>query len=131
MADKKEYLIKKGAYFYRHNSQGYTNFKFDAGRYTKAEAEKEAAIEPWHMQAIHQDDVPEESAPEKAFSEMAKTLEHWRHEVGKLHSQLATKDEQIARLKAAINWCIERDDRNGSLPEAYRHKLTEANGYYR
>ena len=126
MTEAKEYLIKKGSYFYRPNSQGYTSFKFDAGRYTKADAEKEVAIEPWHMQAIHQDDVPEETAPDKAFAEMKKTLDHWRHEVGKLHSQIATKDEQIARLKAAINWCIERDDRNGSLPEAYREKLLAA-----
>ncbi len=123
MSEAKEYLIKKGSYFYRPNSQGYTSFKFDAGRYTKADAEKEAAIEPWHMQAIHQDDVPEETAPDKAFSELKQTLDHWRHEVGKLHSRIATKDEQIDRLKAAINWCIERDDRNGSMPEAYREKL--------
>lgn len=123
MSEAREYLIKKGSYFYRPNSQGYTSFKFDAGRYTKADAEKEAAIEPWHMQAIHQDDVPEETAPDKAFSELKKTLDHWRHEVGKLHSRIATKDEQIDRLKAAINWCIERDERNGSLPEAYREKL--------
>ncbi len=126
MSEPLEYLIKKGAYFYRPNSQGYTSFKFDAGRFTKARAEAEASIEPWHMQAIHQDDVPEETAPDKAFSEMKKTLEHRRHEVGKLHSQVATKDAQIDRLKAAINWCIERDDRNGSLPEAYREKLIAA-----
>lgn len=126
MSEAKEYLIKKGSYFYRPNSQGYTSFKFDAGRYTKADAEKEAAIEPWHMKAIHQDDVPEETAPDKAFSELNQALNHWRHEVGKLHSQIDRKDAQIARLKAAINWCIERDDRNGSLPEAYREKLLAA-----
>lgn len=116
----------------------------------------------------------------------AEALDHWRHEVGKLHSQIATKDEElaksnaeldrlrrecrdgldalsdiddfwgacpypdnrkhlspaekissldnelnkahdeIARIKAAINWCIERDDKNGSLPEAYREKLLAA-----
>lgn len=86
MSEAREYLIKKGSYFYRPNCQGYTSFKFDAGRYTKSHAEKEAAIEPWHMQAIHQDDVPEETAPDKAFSELKKNLDHWRHEVGKLHS---------------------------------------------
>lgn len=66
----------------------------------------------------HADDGP----ITKAFKE-AGSLDHWRHEVGKLHSRIATNDEQIDRLKAAINWCIERDDRNGSLPEAYREKL--------
>ena len=126
MSEAKEYLIKKGFYFYRPNSQGYTSFKFDAGRYTKADAEREAAIEPWHMKAIHQDDIPEETAPDKEFAKMKQALANWRDEVGKLHSQIASKDEQIACLKAAINWCIERDDRNGSLPEAYREKLIAA-----
>ncbi|QIB36924.1 hypothetical protein G3A56_02045 [Rhizobium oryzihabitans] len=39
----------------------------------------------------------------------ADALDHWRHEVGKLHSQIASKDEQIAvltgRLQAIIDWC--------------------------
>lgn len=109
MTEAKEYLIKKGSYFYRPNSQGYTSFKFDAGRYTKADAEKEAAIEPWHMQAIHQDDVPEETAPDKEFAKMKQALANWRDEVGKLHSQIARKDAHIVvlteRLQAIIDWC--------------------------
>lgn len=50
------WLIRKGGYFYRPNRAGYTSSWAEAGRYTKAEAEAEAAIEPWHMRAIHQDD---------------------------------------------------------------------------
>lgn len=55
-----EWLIRKDGYFYRPNSSGYTTSKFEAGRYTKAEAEAEAAVEPWHMKAIHQDDVEDD-----------------------------------------------------------------------
>lgn len=46
------YLIRKGGYYYRPNCAGYTANVEDAGRYTKAEAEREAAIEPWNMAAI-------------------------------------------------------------------------------
>lgn len=36
---KREYLIfKSGRGWYRPDSQGYTSFKFDAGRYSEAEA---------------------------------------------------------------------------------------------
>lgn len=63
--EPREYLIKKGSYFYRPDCAGYTSFKFDAGRYTKEMAEAEASIEPWHMQAIHQNDVPDASDPDK------------------------------------------------------------------
>lgn len=39
MAGEKEYLIfKSGRGWYRENSQGYTHFSFDAGRYSLAEA---------------------------------------------------------------------------------------------
>jgi hypothetical protein len=46
----------------------------------------------------------------------ANALEHWRHEVGKLQSRIST-------LTDTIRWCLERDERNGSLPEAYVEKL--------
>ena len=55
------WLIRKGSYWYRPRRSGYTNHKFDAGRYTLAEAEAEAGVEPWHMSAVHEDDVPEDS----------------------------------------------------------------------
>lgn len=64
MTEPREYLIRKGSYFYRKNCCGYTEFKFDAGRYTKEEAEREASVEPWHMKAIHQNDVAPDSAPD-------------------------------------------------------------------
>lgn len=56
---KKEWLIKKGGYFYRPNKCGYTTSKLEAGRYTKEDAEREAAVEPCHMSAIHESDVPD------------------------------------------------------------------------
>lgn len=59
-SEPREYLIRKGGYYYRPNCSGYTTSKFEAGRYTKAEAEREAAVEPWHMSAIHQDDVEDD-----------------------------------------------------------------------
>ncbi|TCV66324.1 hypothetical protein [Neorhizobium sp. S3-V5DH] len=68
MTEAPDHLIKKGSYFYRPNKQGYTSFKFDAGRYTKADAEAEASVEPWHMKAIHQDDVPEDTSPDRHFA---------------------------------------------------------------
>ena len=52
------WLIRKGGYYYRPNRAGYTTSKAEAGRYTEAEARKEADIEPWHMSAVHADDSP-------------------------------------------------------------------------
>jgi hypothetical protein len=52
VTELRNYVIRKGAYYYRPNCQGYTAYIADAGRYTKEEAEREARIEPWHMQAI-------------------------------------------------------------------------------
>lgn len=52
------WLIRKGAYYYRPNCQGYTTSKSEAGRYTEAKAKSEASVEPWHMSAILADDVP-------------------------------------------------------------------------
>lgn len=60
MVEPREWLIRKDGYFYRPNCAGYTTSKFEAGRYTKSEAEREAAVEPWHMKAIHQDDVEDD-----------------------------------------------------------------------
>jgi len=68
------YLIKKGAYFYRADKSGYTSFKFDAGRYTKEEAEAEASVEPWHMSAIHEDDVEEDNFVDKEVSQLRRRL---------------------------------------------------------
>lgn len=60
--EPQEWLIRKGGYYYRPNCAGYTTSKFEAGRYTEAEARKEAEIEPWHMSALHQDEVPDDPA---------------------------------------------------------------------
>lgn len=59
MTERHDYagwLIKKGSYYYRPNWSGYTAFKLDAGRYTRTQADQEAAIEP--------DNFTVEAAPE-------------------------------------------------------------------
>jgi hypothetical protein len=57
----REWLIQKGSYFYRENRAGYTDKKAEAGRYTEAEAKREAAIEPSHMSAVHQDAIADDA----------------------------------------------------------------------
>lgn len=59
MPEPREWLIRKGAYFYRPNFCGYTTQKDQAGRYTEIEARKEAAVNPWHMEAIHESELPD------------------------------------------------------------------------
>jgi len=49
---EENYVIRKGGAYYRPNCQGYTHHIADAGRYTRERAEREARIEPWHMEAI-------------------------------------------------------------------------------
>ncbi|KKX29228.1 hypothetical protein [Rhizobium sp. LC145] len=94
MSEALVYLIKKGSYFYRPNKQGYTSFKFDAGRYTKDDAEAEAAIEPWHMKAVHQDEVPDDTAPD-------------RHVAG--------LQAKIDKAGAAIKYLLDRSQRDDKL----------------
>lgn len=115
MSDEAKYLVMKDGYFYRPNAQGYTLYKFDAGRFTKEDAEKHAAVEPWHMAAVHEDDVPDEREPDKFISGL-------HVEISELKRQLATAqkvDEQqtadfikdkaeIARLRKALE--AARDD---------------------
>ncbi|TBG78584.1 hypothetical protein ELG76_04000 [Rhizobium leguminosarum] len=78
MSEAREYLIKKGSYFYRPDCAGYTSFKFDAGRYTKERAEQEASVEPWHMEAIHQDDVADSSDPDKFIAALTQERDRLR-----------------------------------------------------
>ena len=69
--EPREWLIRKGGYFYRPNCAGYTTSKVEAGRYTKAKAEAEASVEPWHMSAIHQSSVPDEPSIVGLYEEIA------------------------------------------------------------
>lgn len=68
------WLIRKGAYYYRPNRQGYTTRKADAGRYTEAEAHAEASIEPDRMSAVKASDIPDDpplvSAYERGVNDM-------------------------------------------------------------
>jgi hypothetical protein len=59
----RSYLIRKGAYWYRPNSQGYTVCVAEAGRYTLAEAENITHPNGPNgprdgMDFIHENDVP-------------------------------------------------------------------------
>jgi hypothetical protein len=65
-----DHLIMKEGFYYRPNKSGYTKEVSAAGRYTKADAEREARIEPWHMSAVPVTSVPELSRIET----MAQTL---------------------------------------------------------
>lgn len=56
--EPRDYLIRKGGYYYRPGFSGYTAEISAAGRYTRTEAEREAAIEPWRMQAVPLSSVP-------------------------------------------------------------------------
>lgn len=71
-SEEREYLIRKGGYYYRPNCSGYTTSKFEAGRYTKAEADREATVEPWHMKAIHQDDVEDDPVSSRVRMDSAR-----------------------------------------------------------
>lgn len=62
--DGRHWLIRKDGYFYRPNRCGYTMEKAAAGRYTKAEADREAAIEPHNFTVLHESEVPD--APQVA-----------------------------------------------------------------
>lgn len=45
MADEADWVICKRGYFYRPDRRGYTSSLSEAGRYTREDAEAEAAIE--------------------------------------------------------------------------------------
>lgn len=83
MSERKEWLIRKGGYYYRANKSGYTTLACEAGRYTPSDAHEEALIEPWHMKAIHESEVPDDTPVRVA-------------------GIIATKDATIARLRAAL-----------------------------
>jgi hypothetical protein len=86
MSEKREWLIRKGGYYYRPNRAGYTTRKAEAGRYTKSEALAEVAVEPWHMSAVHKSVVPDDAGHSRAaqdvLDERARqvTGEGWTHE---------------------------------------------------
>lgn len=65
---------------------------------------------------------PIEDGPiSKAFKQ-AGALGHWRQEVGKLHSQLGSKDDVIARLREALERICEatpRSTNSASANEAF------------
>lgn len=86
----REWLIRKGAYFYRPGKSGYTSVKSEAGRYSELDARREAEIEPWHMEAVHQDSVPDPAGDINVS------------EIASLKALLASTQAEILRLKAAL-----------------------------
>ncbi|TIV60312.1 hypothetical protein [Mesorhizobium sp.] len=70
-AERREWLIRKNGYFYRPNRAGYTLEKVAAGRYTKAEADREAAIEPENFTVLHESEVPDAPEAESLKAEVA------------------------------------------------------------
>ena len=100
------WLIKKGSLFYRSNFSGYTDHKFNAGRYSRADAEREARVEPDNMRALHEDEV---DTGHEADAEVERLL-------------VALRLERQA--KAAVE--EERDSLRRRLTIAYRVK-TECN----
>ncbi|WP_262027607.1 hypothetical protein [Microvirga sp. Mcv34] len=51
--ERPAYVIRHGGYFYRRNAQGYCSNIIEAGRWTKAEAEKHRNDDPLHTVTIH------------------------------------------------------------------------------
>ncbi|NTG73252.1 hypothetical protein G6M02_07900 [Agrobacterium rhizogenes] len=70
--------------------------------------QKQVWIGDWFKWENCEEPVGEVSPPiedgpiSKAFKQ-AGALDQWRHEVGKLHSQIASKDAEIAKLRAALS----------------------------
>ncbi len=101
MSEAREYLIRNGGYYYRPNSHGYTTRKVEAGRYTKAEADAEAAVEPWHMSAIHQDEIPDEPEiidRDKRIEALEREASHWLQQA---RDNLKAGQDCLAKLEAA------------------------------
>lgn len=78
-SEERVFLIKKGGFWWREGRFGYTDNKHEAGRFTKAEADLEAEIEPLHMRAIHQDDVSDDG-PGAAIQELQAQVGFYRAE---------------------------------------------------
>jgi len=78
-AEQRCYMIRKGGYWLRENGFGYTTRKRDAGRFTKAEAEAQAQVEPMHMRAIHENDVAED-APAATVEQLTEQIEQLKAE---------------------------------------------------
>lgn len=101
----KEWLIRKGGYWYRPNCQGYTIDPGEAGRYTKAKADAEASVEPWHMKAVHISDAPSTplTVAQARATQAESDLAEARAEIGRLHALLEPFSGMAGELFAR-NW---------------------------
>jgi len=109
--DVAEWVIRSGKYYYRENFLGYTLNLSEAGRFTKAQAEWHAAVEPMHTEAIYAPKVPypigELIAARETLARLGYTFNggsEWRPPVGKIpdFDLLERKNQQIAENAARI-----------------------------
>ena len=56
----------------------------------------------WHSDMAEDGISTEAGKLRTAIDKNAKTLDHWRQEVGKLHSQIGRKDDEIRRLRSVL-----------------------------
>jgi len=100
---ERRYLIRKGAFWYRPNCQGYTDSAIQAGRYTLEEAERYTHPNGKNgprddMSFTHEDDV---KCPDwRAFA--AKTEHNWcsdDHPCAVATALTAQRDEAVAALR--------------------------------
>lgn len=108
----RDWLIRKGGYFYRPGFCGYTTEKDQAGRYTEAEARREAAVEPWHMKAIHESEWPDTpktdgtvsaSTHTRAMEALKQARRDIRNAWGAITSNQVEDKDVAGQLKAALS----------------------------
>lgn len=124
MVEDREWLIKKDGYFYRPNFCGYATSKFEAGRYTKTDADREAAVEPWHMKAIHQDDVEDDPVSSRVRMD-ADRIEAFERELAEARKQ---SDRFCDKYLAALKRAEAAEADNARLREALERLLNPAPG---
>ncbi|MCB5201704.1 hypothetical protein LH464_04325 [Neorhizobium sp. T786] len=83
-----DWLIRKNGYYYRPNSQGYTCFVHEAGRYTKEDAEAERdGCDPGEITIMKAPPVPPTDViPEDIMREAMKIA-------GRLYSEVVDSDD--------------------------------------
>lgn len=100
MTEPLDYLIVRHGYYYRPHKRGYTREVRSAGRYTKSDAEREAAIDPHVMSAVPLNSLP----PDPRIVAVCEHFEKW-------HGGAPAMDE----ISALLNRIDEADRLAGGL----------------